>query len=162
MKKDIKIGIIGASISAGILALMVFLLTDEGLGFKRALSQESSKGVRIAFFLVIFLCVLIGFLGFVYFLALIITNFVLEISDKRRDKYNCKLEEEIKSKIPKGTKFRVNIANLNDKELKEFLCEKLECTALFNGSDVYIEFSLPEKVEIETDNLLWLDQNFNY
>lgn len=70
--------------------------------------------------------------------------------------------KKIKSEIPKGSKFSINIANQNNKDLNKLLCEQLKCTALFNGRSVYIEISLPEKVNLETDDMLWFYDNFNY
>lgn len=88
--------------------------------------------------------------------------FFIELCNKKAYKYNCKLREKIKNGLPKGTKFSVNVTDLNNKDLNKLLKEKLTCTALFDGNTVTIEFSLPEKVSLETDDVLWFNDNFKY
>lgn len=156
MKKDIKIGITGTLISVFLFALGMFIATNASF---RTFMQESSMSVKIVPAILVFLCALIGFFGIITFITLSITILCYEYHDK---KVNCKLIKEIKSELPKETEFSVNIANLNNEDLNKLLREKLKCTALFDGSTVYIEISLSEKVNLETDNLLWFNDNFNY
>lgn len=159
MEKDIKIGIIGTLISLFLFALGVFLITNENFN---TFLQESSKGVKNMLALFVVFCFMIGFIASIIFIEIIIVLLFIKCRNKRVDKYNCKLREEIKSKLPKETEFSVNITNQNNEDLNEFLCKNLKCTALFDGSTVYIEFSLPEKVILKTDDILWFNDIFNY
>lgn len=157
MKKDIIIGIIGTLISVFLFALGVFLATN--VSFNTFL-QESS--VKIVLVICVCLCVVIGLFGSMVFITTTIANLCLECYYKWVDKHNCKIREEIKSKLPKETEFSVNIVNQNNEDLNKLLCKNLKCTASFDGSTVYIEFSLPEKVFFETDDILWFNDIFNY
>lgn len=159
MKKDIKIGITGTLISLFLFALGMFITTNSSF---TTFLQESPMAVKIVPAVLAYLCVFFGFFGIITFITVTIILICLEYHNKKVDKYNCKLIKEIKSELPKETEFSVNIANQNNEDLNKLLCEKLKCTALFNGSTVYIEFSLPEKVSLETDDVLWFNDNFNY
>ncbi len=137
MSKDIKICIKGLLVS-------IFLFA---LGMFTALS---------------IFCTTFGFLGIILFVIGIILNIQIEYSNKKTRKYYCKLKQEIESKLPKNTRFDVNIANQNNEILNKLLCENLKCTALFDGSTVYINLSLPEELCIGIDDVLWFSENFNY
>lgn len=158
MKKDIKIGITGTLISVFLFALGVFIATNSS--FTTFLLEGPM--VKVVPASLVCLCAFIGFFGMIAFIATTITLLCLEYHNKKVDKYNCKLIKEIKSVLPKETVFSINIANQNNEDLNKLLCEQLKCTALFNGSTVYIEISLPKKVSLETDDVLWFNDNFNY
>lgn len=159
MKKDIKICITGILVSGFLFALGA--LIGNNSSFKTFL-LKSSMAVKIVPAYLVALCTFFGFLGIITFIAITIYLLFLEYHDKKVDKYNCKLIKEIKSVLPKETAFSINIANPNNKKLNKLLCEKLKCTAIFNGSTIYIEFSLSEEVRLETDDVLWFNDNFNY
>ena len=159
MKKDIKIGITGTLISVFLFALGVFIATNSSF---TTFLLESPMLVKVVPAILVFLCVFIGFFGMITFIATNITLLCLEYHNKKVDKYNCKLIKEIKSVLPTDTAFSINIANQNNEDLNKLLCEQLKCTALFNGSTVLIEFSLPKNVSLETDDVLWFNDNFNY
>lgn len=159
MKKDIKIGITGTLISVFLFALGVFIATNSSF---TTFLLESPMIVKVVPGILVCLCAFIGFFGMIIFITTTIILLYLEYHNKKVDKYNCKLIKELNSVIPKGTEFSINIANQNNEDLNKLLCEQLKCTALFNGSSVYIEFSLPEKVSLETDDILWFNDNFNY
>lgn len=156
MKKDIKIGITGTLISVFLFALGMLITTNSSF---TTFLQESPIAVKIMPTILACLCVFIGFLGIITFMTVTIMRICFEYHNK---KVNCKLIKEIKSELPKETEFSVSIANQDNEDLNKLLYEKLKCTALFNGSTVYIEFSLPEKVRLETDDVLWFKDNFNY
>lgn len=156
MKKDIKIGITGTLISAFSFALGMLITTNSSF---TTFLQESPMAVKIMLTILACLCVFIGFLGIITFMTVTIMLICFEYHNK---KVNCKLIKDIKSELPKETEFSVNIANQDNEDLNKLLYEKLKCTALFNGSTVHIEFSLPEKVSLETDDVLWFKDNFNY
>lgn len=147
MRKDIKIGITGTLISVLLFVLGLFML-------------ESSKA--FIYEAIGLACLGIGFLGSITFIIADIALIYIALYNKKVDKRNCELIKEIKNELPKETEFSINIANQNDLDLNKLLGAELKCTALFNGSTVYIEVSLPEKVRIETDDLLWFYENFNY
>jgi len=159
MEEEIKVSIIGTLITVFLFALGMFI--GNNANFVTFL-QENSMAVKIVPAICVCLCVFVGFFGSIIFIATTITILCLECHNKRVDKYNCKIREEIKSELPKEIKFSVNIANPNNENLNKLLCENLKCTALFDGSTVYIEFSLPEKVILETDDILWFNDIFNY
>ena len=140
-------------------ALGVFIATNSSF---TTFLLESPMIVKVVPGILVCLCAFIGFFGMIIFITTTITLLYLEYHNKKVDKYNCKLIKELNSVIPKGTEFSINIANQNNEDLNKLLCEQLKCTALFNGSSVYIEFSLPEKVSLETDDILWFNDNFNY
>lgn len=157
MKKDIKIGITGTLISVFLFALGMFIANSF-----TAFLQESSMNVKIVPAICICLCIVIGFFGIITFITITITILCLEYHNKKIDKYNCKLKKEIKNGLPKETEFRVNIANQNNEDLNKLLYENLNCIALFDGNTVYIKFSFTGKVSLETDDVLWFNDNFKY
>ncbi|MCI8655140.1 MAG: hypothetical protein HFJ48_04635 [Clostridia bacterium] len=159
MKKDIKICITGTLISSFLFTLGMFISKDEH--FVRFL-QENSMAVKIVPTLLVFLCACVGFLGILCFIIIIIFILWFEIYSKIADKHNSTLITAIKSELPKETEFSLNITNQNNEELNKLLYEKLKCTAVFDGNTVYIELSLPENVKLDTDDVLWFVDNFNY
>ncbi len=144
MSKDIKICIKGLLVSIFLFALGIFI------------ANNTSFSTFSIF------CATFGFLGIILFVIGIILNIQIEYSNKKTRKYYCKLKQEIESKLPKNTQFDVNIANQNNEILNKLLCENLKCTALFDGSTVYINLSLPEELCIGIDDVLWFSENFNY
>lgn len=159
MKKDIKICITGTVISVFLFALGVFI---ESTSSFNTFLMESPMVVKIGPVLLVGLCAFIGLVGIITFIEITIALLCEACHNKRVYKYNCKLIKQIKSVIPEETEFSINIANQNNEDLNKILFEHMKCTALFNGSSVYIEISLPEKVNIETDDILWFNSNFNY
>lgn len=155
MRKDIKIGFTGTLISVFLFALGLFITNNS---FFETFLQEKPIAIQSVLVFLVFLCQIVGFLGMITFIPATITLICLEHHSKKVNRY----KNEIKSKLPKETKFDVNIATQNNGDLDKLLCTKLKCTALFNGNTVYIEFSLPEKVVIETDDLIWFDENFRF
>ena len=159
MRKDIKIVIAGTLISMFLFALGVFIMNNSSF---TTFLIESPMSVKIVPAILVSLCAFLGLFGMMIFISINIVLLGIEYHNKKAKEYNCKLIKKIKSEIPKGSKFSINIANQNNKDLNKLLCEQLRCTALFNGSSVYIEISLPEKVNLETDDMLWFYDNFNY
>lgn len=145
MSRDIKIGITGSLVSIFLFALGVFIANNTS-GF-------SICSVFFATF---------GFCGSIIFIVSLIVIIYIEYSNKKTHKYYCKLKQEIESELPKNTRFDVSIANPNNEDLNKVLCENLKCTALFDGSTVHINLSLPEELRIGIDDVLWFDENFNY
>lgn len=148
MKKDMKIGIIGTLVSAFIFDLGMFMLIN------------SSFPVVVNILGI--LCTCIGGFLLAVFINAIIMLLWNEHQNKKADKYNRELIKEIKSKLPKKTEFSVNISDKNHEKLNELLYGKLKCTVLFDGSKVHIKFSLPEEVNLETDDLRWFYENFDF
>lgn len=159
MTKGIKMGITAVLVSVFLFAMGIFLYGNASVN--RFIEECSITG-KIAIISCILLCVVGGFFAIISFIVATIFIAIDEYGDKKIYEQHCELSQEIKSKLEKGTEFCVSIANLNDEILSKRLCEKLECTAFFDGNKVYIKLYLPEEVSVETDDMLWFVDNFDF
>lgn len=159
MKKDIKIAITGTLLSVFLFALGMFILNNASF---IAVFKENYVAVKLITVFCVFLAVAIGFFGIITFVILTITFIGKECYNKRTDKYKLKFREKIENEIPKDIEFDVNIVNQNNVDINKLLYQNLKCTALFDGKTVYIKYTMPKEVNIETDDVFWFSDNFKY
>lgn len=111
MSKDIKNCIKWLLISVFLFALGMFVMNNASF---LAFIREDPMSIRIVPAILVALCVLAGFFGIIAFIFSTIVIICIEYYYKKVDKNNCKLIQEIKSELPKGTEFDVSITNQNN------------------------------------------------
>ena len=148
MKKDINKVIIRYVLEALVfpvlLVLGIFLIKNPSL---KTYLEESSYATQCIFFVFIGAFILIGGIGS---LVLILTGILYAcepIINRCYIWYDDRCSKKLKRKIPRNRKL---------------LYKKIKCTATFDGSTVFIEISLPEKISEKTNNIIWFYNNFDY
>ena len=163
MKKDINKVIIRYLLEALVfpvlLILGIFLMKNPSL---KTYLAESSYATQCIFFVFIGAFILIGGIES---LVLILTGILYACEPIINRCYiwsEDRCSKKLKRKIPRNTKLDIIQINWEDEHIRKLLYENIKCTATFDGSTVFIEISLPEKISEKTNNIIWFYNNFDY
>ncbi len=153
MKKEftIKKGIIGLVISILLFVISFSFIVNPNLS---VLLKENiillASVIAIAFF---------NFVIIIVFLICTITQIYYNYYNKKVDKGNLELKQNLKNTIPKEKELKVKMNNYKNEDVNKMLYENLKFTALYDGDTVKINISLPEELTINSDEL-WFYYNF--
>lgn len=163
MKKDIKKW---SKLSIGLLVSVVGFIICRVIAtsttFTEFIFNQDSSILQYMLIMAFYLCVVATFSGIIACLIIIGVELCCKIHNKKVENDNCKLRQKTERQLPKKTEFNVSVSNQDNERIHKLLYENIKCTALFDGKTVNIKFSLNEDVNLETDNLIWFENNFNY